>query len=163
MRKHTRTRTHTHAHARTLDVGITRPLRRRERTFVLVGKPPASTWGAGREMALGCMKILRALASRRVAFPDPPYPPFLSNSQRHEPVTAPLYVQICIQVHLSLFLSRPLSLSRPISPFPSLSLALYLLFCAPGYAPPSGGHSPALPPSSATGEERRVSTTRPEQ
>ena len=37
------------------------------------------------------------------------------------------------------------------------------VFCAPGYAPPSGGHSPALPPSSATGEERRVSTTRPEQ
>ena len=28
-------------------------------------------------------------------------------------------------------------------------------FCAPGYAPPSGGHSPALPPSSATGEDRR--------
>ena len=29
------------------------------------------------------------------------------------------------------------------------------VFCAPGYAPPSGGHSPALPPSSATGEDRR--------
>ena len=37
------------------------------------------------------------------------------------------------------------------------------VFCAPGYAPPSGGHSPALPPSSATGEERRESTTRPGQ
>merc|ERR1712216_561311 len=29
------------------------------------------------------------------------------------------------------------------------------VFCAPGYAPPSGGHSPALPPSFATGEDRR--------
>ena len=33
--------------------------------------------------------------------------------------------------------------------------------CAPGYAPPSGGHSPALPPSSATGEDRRQFITDP--
>ena len=37
------------------------------------------------------------------------------------------------------------------------------VFCAPGYAPPSGGHSPASPPSSATGADRRESTTRPGQ
>ena len=34
-------------------------------------------------------------------------------------------------------------------------------FCAPGYAPPSGGHSPALPPSFATGEDRRQFITDP--
>jgi hypothetical protein len=37
------------------------------------------------------------------------------------------------------------------------------VFRAPGYAPPSGGHSPASPPSSATGEDRRESITRPGQ
>ena len=36
-------------------------------------------------------------------------------------------------------------------------------FRAPGYAPPSGGHSPASPPSSATGEDRREFINRPGQ
>ena len=47
------------------------------------------------------------------------------------------------------------SLGESVKGGAGVRLPGFPVFCAPGYAPPSGEHSPALPPSSATGEDRR--------
>ena len=51
--------------------------------------------------------------------------------------------------------NRSALVAGPVKGGAGVRLPGFPVFCAPGYAPPSGGHSPALPPSSATGEDRR--------
>ena len=51
--------------------------------------------------------------------------------------------------------NRSALVAGPVKGGAGVRLPGFPVFCAPGYAPPSGGHSPALPPSFATGEDRR--------